>query len=98
MDPFDKSCEGYSKLRDYFTALTDAHTVVNEMDFIDEQIENQEATLIVHWTLTLNDLTTGMAQSREQDLTIKLTRKKYDWRIVSLSPIEFFNPDQPKSK
>jgi hypothetical protein len=98
MDPFDKSFKDYSQLRTYFTGLTDAHTIVNEMDITDEQIENHEATLTIHWTLTLSDLTTGLTESREQDLTVKLSMKKYDWRIVDLSPIEFFNPEPPKSK
>jgi hypothetical protein len=98
MDPFDKSFTDYAKLRDYFTALTDAHTIINEMDITDEQIDQHEATLTIHWTLTLQDLTTGLSESRAQDLTVKLTMAKYDWRIVDLSPVEFFNPDQPKSK
>ncbi len=98
MDPFDKSCKDYSLLLTYFTGLTDAHTIMNEMDINDEQIENHEATLIIHWTMTLSDLVTGLTVSREQDLTVKLSMKKYDWRIVELSPVEFFNPDPPKSK
>jgi hypothetical protein len=54
--------------------------------------------LTIHWTLTLQDPATGLSESRAQDLTVKLTMAKYDWRIVDLSPVEFFNPDQPNSK
>ncbi len=97
MDPFDKSFEGYAKLRDYFTALTDSYTIINEMDITDEEIDKHEATLTMHWTLTLQNPTTGLSESREQEVTVKLTMKKYDWRIVDFSPIEFFNPDQSKS-
>jgi hypothetical protein len=43
-------------------------------------------------------MVSGLTQSRQQDVTVKLEMKKYDWRIVDLSPIEFFNPEQPKSK
>jgi hypothetical protein len=98
MDAFDKSFENYSQLRDYFVGLTDAHSIVNEMEVTEEEIADREATLTVHWTLTLSDLTTGLTESREQDLTVKLTMKKSDWRIVDLSPIEFFNPEPAKQE
>ena len=98
LDPFDKSFEGYSRLRTYFTGLTDAYTIVNEMDITDEQIENREATLTIHWTMTLSDMASGLSESREEDLTVKLAVKKYDWEIVDISPLEFFNPEPKKSK
>ena len=98
MDPFDKSFAGDDQLRRYFTALTDANTVTNELDIIDEDIDNRQATVTVHWTLTLSDLTTGLSESRERDLTVKLAMPKYDWRIIDISPLEFFNPDSKKSK
>ena len=94
MDAFDKSFEGYSQLRRYFVGLTDAYSIVNEMDITDEEIVGREATLSIHWTLNLSDPISRLGDSREQDLTIKLTMKKYDWRIVDLSPIEFFNPEK----
>jgi len=96
MDAFDKSFENYAQLRSYFVGLTDAHSIVNEMEVTEEETADREATLTVHWTLTLSDLTTGLTESREQDLTVKLTMKKSDWRIVDLSPIEFFNPEPAK--
>ena len=98
MTPFDKSFDGYSRLRDYFSALTNAYDVTNEMDVIDEQITSHEATLTVHWTLTLSEKGSGLSESREEDLTVKLSMKKYDWRIVDVSPLEFFNPELRKSK
>jgi hypothetical protein len=98
MTPFDKSFDSYSRVRDYFAALTSAYNVTNEMDVIDEQTAGHEATLTVHWTLTLTDKGSGLSESREEDLTVKLTMKKYDWRIVDISPLEFFNPALRKSK
>ncbi len=98
MDPFDKSFEGYARLRTYFTGLTDGYTIVNEMDISDEQIENREATLTIHWTMTLSDMVTGLSESRQEDLTVRLTMKKYDWRIIDISPLEFFDPEPKKSQ
>ena len=98
MDSFDKSFDGYSQLRTYFNGLVEAYAVVNELDVLDEDITGNEATLTVHWTLTLSDRVSGVSENREQDVTIKLSMKKQGWRIVDLSPLEFFNPDQHQSK
>jgi hypothetical protein len=68
------------------------------MEVTDEQIVDHEATLTVHWTLTLEDLKNGLSETRTEDLTVKLSMKKYDWRIVGISPLAFFDPELRKSK
>jgi hypothetical protein len=93
MTPFDKSFDNYGKLADYFTALTNAYTLTNDVEITSEEISNQDATLTVHWIMTLSDLKSGLSEVRAQDLTLKLSLKKYDWRIVSIAPLEFFNPE-----
>ena len=98
MDAFDKSFDGYSRLHDYFVGLTDGYSIVNEMVINDEQIVDREATLTIHWVLPLSDLASGLTQNRDEELTVKLSKKKHDWRIVDISPLEFFNPEQRKSK
>ena len=99
MTPFDKSFDDYSRLRDYFTALTNAYKLVSEMEVTDEQIANREATLTVHWILTMSDSSNGgTSEIRTEDLTFKLSQKKSDWRIVSVSPLDFFNPELRRSK
>ncbi len=96
--PFDKSFDNYERLRDYFTALTTAYSVVSELEVTDEQIGDQDAALTVHWVLVLSDLSSGLSENREENLTIKLNLKKSDWKIVSLEPLDFFNPEFRKSK
>jgi hypothetical protein len=96
--PIDKACPGYATLRDYFTALTNAYNMTNDLEVTDEQIVNQEATLTVHWILTLSDLKSDLSETRTQDLTIKLSLKKFAWQIVSISPLDFFNPELRSSK
>ena len=98
LTPFDKSFAGYGRLRDYFTALTNAYNLTNDMEITDEQIVDHEATLTVHWILTLSDLKNGLSETRAADLTVKLSMKKYDWRIVGIAPLEFFNPELRASK
>ncbi len=98
LGPIDKACPGYATLRDYFTALTNAYNMTNDLEVTDEQIVNQEATLTVHWILTLSDLKSDLSETRTQDLTIKLSLKKFAWQIVSISPLDFFNPELRSSK
>jgi hypothetical protein len=89
MDPFDKSFADYAKLRDYFTALTDAHTIINEMDITDEQIDRHEATLTIHWILTLQDLTTGrVLQSRSTQVKVAAVAQQNSdaWSIENRWP------------
>jgi len=93
MTPFDKSFDNYSRLSDYFSALTNAYTLTNDLEITDEAIDKHEATLTIHWIMTLSDLKTGLSEVRVQDLTLKLSMKKYDWRIISIAPLTFFDPE-----
>jgi hypothetical protein len=93
MTPFDKSFGGYDRLRDYFTALTNAYQLVNGIEVTDAQISAKEATLTVHWEMSLGD-----SQTRSDDLIVKLIFADKKWRIADLSPIEFFNPQLERPK
>jgi hypothetical protein len=99
MDAFNKSFDGYGRLRDYFTALTNAYSLANEIEVTDEHVAANDATLTVHWVLTLTNSQTGFSESRSEDTTVKLAlNKKGQWRIVGFTPLEFFNPELRKSK
>ena len=92
MTPFDKSCPNYDKLRSYFAGLTSAFQVVSEIEITGEQGDKQQMELSVHWALTLSDRQANYTQNRAADIDVKLNRLKGKWKIVSLEPIEFFNP------
>ena len=66
---------------------------MNEIEVTGEQIADSEATLTVHWVMTLSD-----SQTRSEDVTVKLNLRESKWRIVDFSPVEFFNPQIQKSK
>jgi len=93
MTTFDKAFSDYDRLRDYFSALTNAYQLVNEIEVTGEQIADSEATLTVHWVMTLSD-----SETRTEDVTVKLNLRESKWRIVDFSPVEFFNPQLRKSK
>ena len=96
MSPFDKSYSNYEKLSDYFTGLTGAFQVTNEVDVTDEQEGPSETTLTVHWVLTLTDLATNYTENRTADIDVRLIQKDGKWRIADFAPIEIFNPRQTK--
>jgi len=87
---FDKSFTGYSKLQQYFVALTDGFLITNEAELTDESDDGTELTL--HWSLTLKDKSTDVSRTRGEDIRVKLAQKEGKWKIVELSPVEFFDP------
>jgi hypothetical protein len=106
LGPFDKSCKDYQKLKDYFQALTTGFEITSEVEILDEQDEEAETKLLVNWTLTLanprgaSDLNASSSERRSADINIRLVPQKGKWKIVDLSPVEFFNPQgkqPPKS-
>jgi len=98
MMPFDKSFDGYERLRDDFNALANAYQMVNQIEILDQNIVAGEATLTVHWVLTLSDPVMELGETRTQDVTVKLSFRKYQWRIVGFSPLDLFDPQLQNSR
>lgn len=94
--PFDKSCKDYGKLRDYFLGLTQAYQVASEVEVTDEDDRETETQLQVTWRLTLTDPGTNISTQRSADIKLTLAHKDGKWKIVDLSPAEFFNPQRVK--
>jgi hypothetical protein len=92
MSCFDKSVAGYEKLRGYFSGLTGAFQLVNQLEVTEEQDAAAEATLTVEWTVTLSDPQTGYAENRNAAIHVRLVQKSGKWKIVEFAPIELFNP------
>jgi hypothetical protein len=100
MTPFDKSFPNYVKLRDYFAGLTDGWQIVNEVDVTDEEEDSAtQSNVTVQWTMTLTSKTTFQTERRSGEIRVRLALEHGKWKIVDLSPIEFFNPaPKPQSK
>jgi hypothetical protein len=100
MTPFDKSCPDYDKLSDYFTGLTDRALVTSQVRVLEEHDTDDATDLVVQWNLDLsNKGMAGITEDRTGELRVHLVKKKGKWKITSLSPISFFDPqDQGKSK
>jgi hypothetical protein len=96
LGPFDKSCKDYGKLRDYFLGLTQAYQVASEVEVTDEDDRETETKLQVNWRLTLTDPGTNISTQRSADIKLTLAQKDGKWKIVDLSPADFFNPQRVK--
>jgi hypothetical protein len=94
LGPFDKSYKDYGKLRDYFKGLTQAYGIASEVDITDEDDRETETELQVTWRLTLTDPGTNTSSQRSAELSLTLAQKDGKWKIVDLSPVEFFNPQR----
>jgi hypothetical protein len=92
MTPFAKSYGNYDKLRNYFIGLTNAFSIVSEVDVTDEQDSANESTVEIHWTLTLGSPGGNDSKQRAADIRARLVRQKSKWKIVDFSPIDLFDP------
>lgn len=96
LGPFDKSFKDYGKLVDYFDALTKAFEVASEIEIKDEDDDGAETKLVLTWNLTLTELVSGATSRRTADVSLTFAQRSGKWKIVDLSPIELFNPQQTR--
>jgi hypothetical protein len=94
MTPFDKSYANYDKLSNYFSGLTNAFQIVNEIDVTGEEDAAAETKLTATWTITLSDLGTHYTEQRRADINARLVLKDRKWKIVDFAPIAIFDPQQ----
>lgn len=92
LEPFSKSLPDYDKLRDYFSGLTSAFDIVNEVDVTDEQDSPNEIKATVHWVITFTSKGNNWSNQRVADIQVQCLREKKKWRITGFSPIDVFDP------
>jgi hypothetical protein len=101
LSAFDRSMPGYDKLREQVTALAGPTAVngvrlteiANYVDVVRDVGDAQHRTVEVNWRMRIKrsgDATAGAA--REQKIECKLEKRGKKWKIVAMSPIEFFAP------
>jgi hypothetical protein len=97
LTPFSKSLPDYEKLRDYFSGLTNAFDIVNEVDVTDEQDSPNEILATVHWTITLTSKGNNSSNQRAANIHVRCVREKKKWHISGFSPIDVFDPAQAQT-
>jgi len=92
MGAFSKSYGSYDKLRNYFSGLTNAFSIANEVDVADEQPTEDEIRATIRWTITLSTLGSDNNNQRSADIQVRCIREKGKWKFVDFSPIAIFDP------
>jgi hypothetical protein len=99
MTPFDKSYADYDKLASYFQGLVDRALITSELQVVDEKDSENTIDLVVQWTMDLSNRNMiGLTENRSEELHLRLIKIKGKWKIASLSPLSFFDPQRAQSK
>ena len=90
---FDKSMPGYEKLRLGVTALMRRGPVESSIELVRNEGNDRTRTLEIDWTLQVLDERSGLAViHREQRVQCRMEWTGKEWRVESISPLEFFTP------
>ncbi len=95
--PFSKSFANYEKLRDYFDGLTNAFSIVNEVDVLDEADSKTKSVATISWAITLSNPQNNFNAQRSADIHVRFIRENGKWKIVEFSPIAIFDPSQAQT-
>ncbi len=95
--PFSKSFASYEKIRDYFYGLTNAFSIVNEVDVLDEADSKTESTATISWAITLSNPQNNFNSQRSAEIHVRFIRENGKWRISEFSPIGIFDPSQAQT-
>jgi len=94
MDAIDKSLPDYDKLKDNITALMNQTEITSSVEIIKEEGDDTKRSVDLDWYLEIRSLTPdGPIERRREIVHCELQRKdKKHWKIVSLTPPNFFAP------
>lgn len=97
MAPFSKSFANYQKLRDYFSGLTNAFSIVNEVDVLDEADSKTESVATISWIITLTNPQNNFNTQRSAEIHVRFISQQGKWKVVEFSPIGIFDPSQAQT-
>ena len=93
MEPIDKSMPDYDKLRDNVTALVNQADITSSIEAIRNEGDDAHRTVDLDWYLEVRSLLQdGPVVHRRQVIHCELRKEKKKWKVVSLTPLDFFAP------
>jgi hypothetical protein len=93
MDGFDKSMPDYGKLRDWIAGLIAQAEVSSSIEPIKDEGDEVKRSVDLDWTLQIRSReASGPLVERQQTVHAELVKQKKRWRIVSITPLDFFEP------
>jgi hypothetical protein len=93
MDAFDRSAPDYNKLKDQVTALVKQAEISSSVEPLKDEGDDSKRLVEMDWVLEIRSLVPdGPLVRRREIIRCELRKDKKRWKIVSLTPIEFFAP------
>lgn len=94
----DKTMPGYDQLNTQITAMIGAAAVASDIDPQKDTGDNQQRSVDLDWFLVMRSKTPdGPIVRRRQVLHCDLHKQGRHWKIVALTPLQFFEvPDFSK--
>lgn len=88
-----KGWDDYARLETYMVALTSQNDLASSVQVLENTQEGEDRVLRVDWLLQIRPLSgIGKVENRQQILSLRLTPAKKRWKIIGLTPVEFFRP------
>jgi hypothetical protein len=96
MGAFDKNMPEYGRLMTNVTALVNQADVASSITPLKEDGDGQKRSIDLDWLLEVRSLEQdGPLVRRREVIHCELEKGKKHWKIVSLKPLEFFEPAKP---
>ena len=93
MAAFDKTMPDYEKLRGYITGLIGQAEITSNVNPVKDEGDASKRSVDLDWTMRIHSReAAGPMVEREQTIHAELVKQKKHWRIVSITPIDFFAP------
>ena len=93
MAAFDKNMPGYDTLSSYIAGLIGQAEVTCDVEWNKDEGDDTTRSVDVDWTMQIRSREmAGPMVQREQTVHAELVKQKKHWRIVSISPLDFFAP------
>ena len=93
MDGFDKSMADYGKLRQWIAGLIAQAEVSSTIEPIKDEGDETKRSVDLDWTMQIRSReASGPLVERQQTVHAELVKQKKRWRIVAISPVDFFEP------
>ncbi len=93
MNGFDKNMPDYGKLRSSIEALIAQAEISSSIEPVKDEGDEAKRSVDLDWTLQIRSReASGPLVERRQTVHADLVKQKRRWRIVSITPLDFFEP------
>jgi hypothetical protein len=93
MHGFDKNMPDHDKLRGYIDGLIAQAEIVCDIEPVKDEGDESKRSVDLDWILDIRSREmAGPAVRRQETVHAELVKDKKGWRIVSISPLDFFEP------